>query len=275
MSQDYLDESRSETQSHSRQHSTEPRSTRSNSARDDRRAAERAANAVDFDEREILFIEAFCTVSQYDPKKAAQTAGYSNAQYGYEVYKRPQIKRAILERMRHEKITAAEIVNRLGVIFRNDFNKFHKVEEYEEEVSAKDASGNAILVTVTKKRLVQDFVSAFENDETYSIRDVEYYRTGEVKRVTHEPKLEAIKLLGAVFGLFGTKDANDDWGRSWLDRSQSKGYTIDMVLAEMKQMLLEQGKNIPPNLIEGIFTETGQTLSDEPEPVESVDADEE
>lgn len=220
----------------------------------------------DFTEMELLFIEAFCTTAEYDAKKAAEIAGYASPKNSYLlVYNRPKIKQAILERMRYEKITAAEVVNKLGQIFRSDARMFHKIEEYEEEVNAYDAEGNPTRITVTKKRVVQDLVAAYESDAMYSIKDIEYYKSGEIKKVTHESKMEAIKLLGAVFGLFGTKEAGDDWGRSWVDRAQSSGYTMAMVTEEMVKMFKEQGKRIPMELVEGIFNESGVNIAEQGE----------
>lgn len=235
---------------------------------------ERAEEEDPLTERETLFVELFCTKYQYDKRnrgKCAVEAGYSPNQVMKSLWNRPRVQKAILERMRYEQVNAAEVVNKLGIIFRSDFKKFHhvewrneRVEEwYEEQEAGVDAEGNACMMSVIKsrtmliptKRVVQDFAKAYDDDETYAIKDVEYYKDGVIKRVTFESKLEAIKLLGAVFGLFGNKEAGDDWGRNWQDRAQANGYPIEMVVKEMVQMLISQGHKVPFEIVEGMTSE--------------------
>lgn len=226
-----------------------------NVARDKRQAAIREAlahkreqdekdalEAAELNEREILFIEAFVTTCNYDPRRAALEAGYTVSSYGFEVIKRPRVLRAIDERMHFEKMEAPEVVNRVAQMFRADLRHFLRVEKYEEDGKQRE-------------RVVVDLLHAMKHDNTYPLKKIEFYRSGEIKSIAIEDRLEAAKLIGAVFGLFGVREPNDD-DRPFDVRARELGHDPKMVMEAMIMIAKQRGYTFPKELIEGQVTQS-------------------
>lgn len=212
----------------------------------------------DLDEFEILFVESYCT-NGCDAKRAAKESGYKNAQYGYELLRRPVIARAIYDRMRFDKLAAPEIINRVGQLARADMKHYLKVVEVEtgaEEDRVDAETGEVTRVKLTRSEVIVDLVKAMQDDNTYPLKTIEFYdRSGRVKKITIEDRLEAIKLIGAAYGLFGNKNAGDDSGRNWFERARDMGIDPRTALEEMMKIAEEWKVQMPKELIDGQFKE--------------------
>lgn len=207
-------------------------------------------------EREILFIESY--VTSFNVVQSAKEAGYATGVSGYHLLGRPIVARAIYERLKFEKMAAPEIINRVGALARADMKHFLRIEEVptgEEEEAVDEETGEVIRIKLTNKRVVVDLINAIERDETYPLKSVEFYRTGEVKKITIEDRLEAIKLIGAAYGLFGTKNAGDDSGRAWFERARDLGIEPRAALEEMIKIAEEWKVQLPKEIVEGQFQE--------------------
>lgn len=207
-------------------------------------------------EREILFIEAYIT--SFNVVQSAKEAGYATGISGYHLLARPIVARAIYERLKFEKMAAPEIINRVGALARADMKHFLRIEEVptgEEEEAVDEETGEITRIKVTSKRVVVDLIEAIQRDETYPLKSVEFYRTGEVKKITIEDRLEAIKLIGAAYGLFGTRNAGDDSGRAWFERARDLGIEPRAALEEMIKIAEEWKVQLPKEIVEGQFQE--------------------
>lgn len=207
-------------------------------------------------EKEIEFIEIYFT-NGHDVKGAAKGVGL-HASSGPAIYRRPWVLKAIYERMTFEKLAAPEVVGRVGKIARADIRNYMRVEE--EDVNEIHPETGFITVK-TNKRVVVDLVQAMENDDTYPLKSVEFYRTGEVKKITVEDKLAALQLVGNVYGLFGKKEAGDD-SRPWFDRARDLGIDPRTALEEMQKIALEWKVTLPKEIVDGQFSENIEQKGD-------------
>lgn len=206
---------------------------------------------------EIGFVEVFCT-NGHNPRDAAKQMGY-NPQTGFAIYRRPHVLKAIYDRMAFEKLAAPEIVNRVGQLARADMRNYMRVEvTSEEEEQVNPATGETITITVEHSRVVVDLVQAMTDDTTYPLKSVEFYRTGEVKKITIEDRLQAIQLIGNVYGLFGKKEAGDD-GRQWFERARDLGIDPRTALEEMMKIAQEWKVQLPKEILDGQFKEKMST----------------
>lgn len=211
-----------------------------NGARDRKRKEDKEEKEHnELSEREILFVEAYVTTCNYDPRRAALEAGYAVSSYGFEVLKRPRVLQAVDERMHFEKMEAPEVVNRVAQMFRADLRHFLRVEKYEVDGEPRE-------------RVVVDLLHAMRHDNTYPLKKVEFYRSGEIKSIAIEDRLEAAKLIGAVFGLFGIKEPFDD-ERPFDVRAREMGHDPKMVIEAMIVIAKQRGYTFPQELIEGQF----------------------
>lgn len=220
----------------------------------------RFRNERELNETELLFIESY--VTSFNPMQAAKDAGYKSGISGYHLLARPIVARAIYDRLRFEKMAAPEILNRVGALARADMKHFLRVVEVptgEEEEHLDEETGEVTKVRITDKRVIVDLINAIEHDETYPLKSVEFYRTGEVKKITIEDRLEAIKLIGAAYGLFGTKNAGDDGGRAWFERARDLGIEPRAALEEMMRIAEEWKVQLPKEIVEGQFQEKMDT----------------
>lgn len=209
----------------------------------------------EFDEYQIMFIEIYCNT--FNAGQSALQAGYAKKEYAYELLNNPHIAQAIYERLRVEKMGAPEVLNRVQKIVRADLKHFMKIKRtWEKKEVTNEKTGEVTIQKVMHKEVVVDLVNALQNDETYALKAIEYYRSGEVKKITLEDRLEAIRLMGSAFGLFGLKTAGDDEGRSWMERARDKGYELRTVIDSMIEIAKEYKMELPKELIEGSFRET-------------------
>lgn len=202
---------------------------------------------------EIEFVEVYCT-NGHNPREAAKEIGYSPMQ-GFVIYRRPHVLKAIYDRMSYEKLAAPEIVNRVGQLARADMRNYMRVETTSEEEEQVDpVTGETVTITVEHSRVVVDLVRAMRDDTTYPLKSVEFYRTGEVKKITIEDRLQAIQLIGNVYGLFGKKEAGDD-GRQWFERARDLGIDPRTALEEMMKIAAEWKVQLPKEILDGQFKE--------------------
>lgn len=207
-----------------------------------------------FDEYQTMFMDIYCRT--HDAPRAAVEAGYRR-DYANKLMQNPHIIQAIYERLRNEKMAAPEVINRVGQLVRADLKHYMRIKRTSIEKEVIDEkTGEVTKKKVVHKEVVVDLVRAMENDETYPLKSIEYYRSGEVKKITIEDRLEAIRLMGSAFGLFGNKQAGDDAGRSWMERARDSGYEIKTVIEAMMEIAKEHGMTPPKELIEGSYRET-------------------
>jgi hypothetical protein len=234
-----------------------------------RRAKDKEEKPNEPDEQEIIFIESYCT-NGFDERIAAREAGYKNAIRGYEVLARPRVAKAVYERMHYQRMGAPEIVNKVGQLARADVGRYLRIKQVlKEQDITDDETGETTTVEVGYSEVVVDLVQALQTDDTYPLKSVEFYRTGEVKKITIEDRLEALKMIGGVFGLFGTGNRPGDDGRAWFDKARDLGYEPKMVLDEVMKIAAEWKMELPKELIEGQFSEN--TLSNPDTEIEDAE----
>lgn len=167
------------------------------------------AYAKELDEQEVSFINYYFEFG-LDVKKAAREAGYGAANF-WTLLRRPHVAQAIYERLQYEQLAAPELMQMVASIARADVRNYLRVEEVE---SVDEQSGEV----ATTKRIVPDLASAIESGNTYAIKSIEFNRDGSVKKFVLEEKLEAIRLIGAAFGMFGLDKSHENDGLSMRER---------------------------------------------------------
>lgn len=218
---------------------SEPAHVQQSRARKAREA--KAAEPHEFHEKEIELIEVMATQTPV-LKEAAKIVGVPH-QTVTRWMKIPEFQQALYERMAFEKLSAKHVTGYVSEIARASLGDFLTLDE----------DGHIRL----------DLGQALAKGKLYPIKDIEFYKSGEVKHISLEPRLEALRLLGAAYGLFPSNRPNDpDAGLPFFERMARMGHDRGAVWEVVMQIAEEMGLPVP-KLIDQPVTDVVETVESE------------